>query len=116
MFGLPGFKSGDVDLSFDQLALVAGTAGMASFGIAPLEYAEMSAERQANAIRDQQLAAEKQGIKNQNALVNQAFNKRRNTMGLGDSFGLGTSPMGNAASQEGAILTSVVGNGVSGLG
>lgn len=44
-----------------------------------------------------------EGVNNQNALVTEAFNKRKNAFGIGEGE---SSPMGNAASQSGAALTS----------
>lgn len=44
-----------------------------------------------------------EGIANQNAVVEENYNKRKSAFGIGEKS---TSPMGNAASQTGAILNS----------
>lgn len=66
-------------------------------------------EAREQAEKDQRDALQKQ-VSNQNALINQQYNKRANALGIGEvaSPAEGVSPMGNAASQSGAVLQSTV--------
>lgn len=69
-------------------------------------------QEQANAQAAAQKEAEDKAVQNQNALVEEGFQKRRKAMGLGDV----TEKTGLIASQSGGILTSVTdGNQASGL-
>ena len=69
-------------------------------------------QQQAKAVARAQNKAQDKAVKNQNALVEEGFNKRRNAMGLGAQQAQG----GQVASQTGSVLTSVTnGNQASGL-
>jgi hypothetical protein len=101
-------KSGAGDLTTEQMLLTAATGGYALPFIAGFNHMQGQARAEANAIREAEKAAIKQGVRNQNALVTQTFNKRKGASGLGDGWG-DTSPLGNQASQTGAVLNSTTG-------
>jgi hypothetical protein len=50
---------------------------------------------------------QQQGVNNQNALVTENFNKRKDAFGIGEE--VAPAPMGNAASQTGAAMPSILG-------
>jgi hypothetical protein len=82
--------------------LIGGTAAIGMY----------QANEQQKAIAKAQKRAKDEAVKNQNALVEQGFEKRRKTMGLGEPGAAG----GLVASQSGGVLTSVTnGNQASGL-
>jgi len=73
-----------------------------------MQQANSNARAQARAQRQ----AQDQAVENQNALVEEGYNKRKNAMGLGQNKSGG----GLVASQTGGVLTSVTdGNQASGL-
>lgn len=78
-------------------AVVGAVAG-ATTGYLGAEESRKKEWAMKQAQRDQAAA----GIANENALVKEAYNKRKNAMGLGDV-------PGNAAGNTGGILTSVTG-------
>lgn len=96
------FSVSGYDVNLDQALLIAATGGLAAAPIMMQQNAQMQVEQQEKAFKQ----AEKQAAQNQNALVKQTFEKRKQMAGLGDGWGL-ESPSGNQASQSGAILTSL---------
>ena len=69
---------------------------------------QQQAESQKKAAEKAKDKANQNAVQNQNALVKEKFNKRKEmAQGLGEGM---ESPMGLQASQSGAILTSVTGN------
>jgi hypothetical protein len=60
------------------------------------------ADRQAKAMKKAEMQAKGEAVANQNALVNETFNKRKAAMGLGGDTGV--------KPQTGAVLTSGLGS------
>lgn len=82
--------------------ITAGPMGMAlGGGIGAMYDSAQGQQRDAEGARRD---LQREGIKNQNAIVADQFNKRKSAFGIGE--GAQKSPMGNAASQSGSVLTS----------
>lgn len=102
-----------MDAMTKAILVGAATGGL---GFAPALGYYQAQETREQAVKDQKDALQKQ-VSNQNALVNQAYGKRVNALGIGETApsAEGISPMGNAASQSGAVLQSnVQGNNLLG--
>lgn len=81
--------------------------------LAPFTMQMNQARQQAKRVREAREQARQQGIQNQNRAVEQGFQNRRQALGLGEMM---QQPTGDQASQQGTVLTSVLGNGNSILG
>lgn len=74
---------------------------------------QQMAKQQAEAMRKAQRKQEEQSARNQNKLVEQNFQKRKQALGIGQGGG---EFAGGVASQEGGVLTSVTGESQNVLG
>ena len=104
MFGLNPVATGLL------LGRIAGPGGMLiGAGIGALYDNAQGAKRDAISAAN---TLRKDGVRNANALVEDAYSKKRNAKGLGEAIStpsaMGATGMG--ASQTGAILTSTTGN------
>lgn len=97
MFGLNPVATGIL------LGAVGGPMGMALGGGIGAMYDHAQGQKR-DAQKEMHRLTE-EGVKNQNAIVEQTFQKRRAAYGLGESAPAEAQPAGLASAQEGSILS-----------